>query len=88
MDNIGHVARVKSGPVFKTATEANAAAMANGWRRINMRTANGQVIFTDGKNYFSRDADSHIGGAWKLMDPRDPLQRIKTLDINLNVIGE
>ena len=88
LDHVEHVARKKPGPVFGTTKEAAAAAKANGWRRTNMRTPNNQVIFTDGRNFYSRDADGHIGGAWKLMDPRNPIERIGTLDVDLRMIGE
>ena len=86
--NLDDVGRVMPGPIFKTTKEATEAAMANGWTRTNMRTSNGQVVFTDGKNFFSRDATGHKGGAWKLMDPRNPTQRIGTLDANLRLIGD
>ena len=86
--NADSIGRVMPGPVYKTTKEATEAAIENGWRRTNMRSSNGQVIFTDGKNFFSRDADGHIGGAWKLMDPHNPTRRIGTLDANLNIIGD
>ena len=88
LDNVGRMAREMPGPVFKTTKEATEAAMANGWKRTNMRTSNQQVIFTDGRNFFSRDATGHKGGAWKLMNPRNPTERIGTLDVNLHLIGE
>ncbi|MDM0030484.1 toxin C-terminal domain-containing protein [Variovorax sp. J31P216] len=59
--------RAFDGPVFKTTREATQAAKALGYRRIN-ETVNGQAVFTDGKNYISRDFDSHSGGAWKMAD--------------------
>ena len=37
---------------------------------------------------YYHDADGHIGGAWKLMDPHNPTRRIGTLDANLNIIGD
>jgi hypothetical protein len=47
--------------------------------------SHGQEVFSNGKNYISRDIDSHIGGAWKMFDRRG--NRIGTYDANLNRIG-
>jgi RHS repeat-associated protein len=47
--------------------------------------SHGQEVFTNGKNYITRDVDSHIGGAWKMFDRRG--NRIGTYDANLNRIG-
>jgi filamentous hemagglutinin len=67
VETLTSVLRALDGPVFKTTREAAQAAQALGFRRIN-ETVNGQAVFTDGKNYISRDVDGHNGGAWKAAD--------------------
>jgi putative RNase toxin 21 of polymorphic toxin system len=46
----------------------------------------GQKVFTDGKNFLTRDADSHSGGVWKIFDRFG--NRLGTYDQNLNRIGD
>ena len=40
----------------------------------------GQDVFSDGKRFYSRDIDSHSGGAWKVFDAKG--NRIGTIDKN------
>jgi hypothetical protein len=45
----------------------------------------GQKAFTDGKNFLTRDADSHSGGVWKMFDRFG--RRMGTYDQYLERIG-
>jgi hypothetical protein len=45
-----------------------------------------QVVFSNGRDYITRDIDSHNGGVWKKFDRRG--RRTGTYDGNLNRIGE
>jgi hypothetical protein len=78
--------RIMPGPVYKTGKEGRTAAQAKGWKEVPGMRSHGQDVFTDGKRYFTRDADGHIGGAWKELNRRG--DRVATLDDNLNVIGK
>jgi hypothetical protein len=71
-----------------TAPQAREAASANGWREVTNPGFNshGQPVFTDGNNFYTPDADSHIGGVWKQFNKK--LDRVGTLDADLNKIGK
>ena len=47
--------------------------------------SHGQPVFQKGSQYITPDADSHIGGVWKLF--RKDGTRLGTLDANGNLIG-
>jgi len=78
--------RIMPGPVYKTGKEARTAAKAKGWKEVPGMRSHGQDVFTDGKRFFTRDADGHVGGAWKELNRRG--ERFATLDDSLNVIGK
>ena len=58
-------------------------------RRIASQKApfnsHGQEVFSNGKNFITRDVDSHSGGVWKMFDRAG--RRLGTYDANLNRIG-
>ena len=70
----------------KTTKEARQAAEAAGWKRVGGMQSKTQDVFTDGKRYFTRDVDGHIGGAWKELNRSG--ERIGTLNNNLKRIGD
>uniref|UniRef100_UPI003F719072 RHS repeat-associated core domain-containing protein n=1 Tax=Dyadobacter bucti TaxID=2572203 RepID=UPI003F719072 len=46
----------------------------------------GQKIYQSGNKYYSRDADAHNGGVWKVFEKNgNKLKRIGTADENLNI---
>ncbi len=55
---------VMAEPVFKTTTEATAAATNLGYSKIN-ELSKGQAVYKRGNDYITRDIDGHNGGAWK-----------------------
>ena len=61
-----------------------------GYRKTNY-VSHGKRVYTNGKNYISRDADSHNGGVWKKAKSVKELQnrnsRLGTYDENLKKIG-
>ena len=71
-----------------TGPQAREAASANGWTEVANPglDSHGQLVFTDGKSYFSPDNTVHTGGGWKQFNKRG--QRIATLDNDLNKIGK
>lgn len=79
-------------PVYKTTKEAQKAAEALGFRRINETIHDGQAVFRRGKDFITRDMDGHNGGAWKMADSVKNLgskeTRAGTFDINLKRIGD
>ncbi len=82
-------AEALSGPAFQTTRQATAAAEALGYRRI-AETSHGQAVYTNGKNYITRDIDGHKkGGAWKVADTLKALgskeTRTGTYDATLKV---
>ena len=48
--------------------------------------SHGQDVFTDGRNFITRDVDSHSGGVWKMFNRRG--DRLGTYDANLSRIGD
>ncbi len=48
--------------------------------------SHGQAVYTDGKDYITRDADGHNGGVWKKFDRKG--NRLGTYDVDLNYIKE
>jgi hypothetical protein len=48
--------------------------------------SHGQTVFSDGKNYITRDIDQHRGGAWKMFDRKG--RRLGTYDADLNRIAD
>ncbi|GAA4348522.1 hypothetical protein GCM10023165_34430 [Variovorax defluvii] len=85
-------ARAIAEPVYKTTKQAQAAAEALGFVRINETVHDGQAVFRRGKDFITRDLDGHNGGAWKMADSVKNLgskeTRAGTFDINLNRIGD
>ncbi|WP_262239238.1 hemagglutinin repeat-containing protein [Stenotrophomonas maltophilia] len=83
--------RATSGPVYATNKEATAAATALGFRRVKETAHDGELVFTNGKIFISRDVDGHNGGAWKAaksvkaLGSRDT--RLGTFDSSLKRIG-
>jgi len=60
-------ARATEGAIFATTKEATSAAKSMGFTRINGEV-HGQAVYKRGKDYITRDADGHNGGAWKMAD--------------------
>ncbi|ARZ73781.1 hypothetical protein CCR98_06215 [Stenotrophomonas sp. WZN-1] len=83
--------RATSGPVYATNKEATAAATALGFRRVKETAHDGELVFTNGKIFISRDVGGHSGGAWKAatsvkaLGSRDT--RLGTFDSSLKRIG-
>ncbi|VTR97010.1 polymorphic toxin-type HINT domain-containing protein [Tuwongella immobilis] len=71
-----------------TAPQAREAAAMNGWQEVANPGFNshGQPVFTNGRSFFTPDADGHIGGVWKQFNQQG--QRVGTLDANLNRLGK
>ena len=74
---------------------ADASDLGYGQRIAPQRApfnSHGQDVFSDGKNFITRDIGSdpthsaHNGGVWKMFDRRG--NRVGTLDANLNPIGK
>jgi hypothetical protein len=61
---------------FKTRIAANRAPF----------NSHGQTVFSDGKNYITRDIDQHRGGVWKMFDRKG--RRLGTYDADLNRIAD
>ena len=59
-----------------------------GWTPVKDSPFNshGQLVFRQDNRYFTPDVDSHIGGVWKVFDLKG--NRIGTVDVNLNFIGD
>jgi RHS repeat-associated protein len=76
------------GPARMNNAAARAAAQGFGWKLVKDPpfNAHGQPVFTDGKRYYSPDADGHIGGVWKIFSKQG--QRLGTADADLNIIGK
>jgi uncharacterized protein RhaS with RHS repeats len=83
----GNTIRRSSGPIIKTSTEARSIARMKGWTEVHgIKSSRKEVIFTDGRRFYTRDNTGHKGGVWKEVD-RNGI-RIRTLDGNLNPIGD
>jgi RHS repeat-associated protein len=70
-------------------SEARAAAERLGYNKVVKDppfNSHGQKVFTNGKDFITRDVDAHLGGVWKKFNRRG--QRIGTYDANLNPIGK
>jgi RHS repeat-associated protein len=62
-----------SGAVFKTTKDALKAAEALGYRKIK-ETVHGEAVFTNGRNFITRDATGHKkDGAWKVAESIEAL---------------
>jgi filamentous hemagglutinin len=76
--------------VYKTSSEATAAASELGFVKISERV-HGQAVYQRGGDYITRDVDGHNGGAWKMASSpkalRSKATRDGTFDKNLNKIG-
>jgi hypothetical protein len=70
-------------------SEVKAAAERLGYDRVVKDPpfkAHGQKVYTNGKDYITRDVDAHIGGVWKKFNKAG--MRVGTYDANLNYIGK
>jgi hypothetical protein len=66
-------------------SDARAAAERLGYNKVVKDppfNAHGQKVFTNGKDYITRDVDAHIGGVWKKFNRAG--QRLGTYDADLN----
>ena len=75
--------------IYGTNEAARRAAREMGWKKAKVDwqgKAKNQDIFTDGKRFYSRDINSHSGGAWKVFDSTG--KRIGTLDSSGKFIGK
>ena len=75
------------GPIYKTNKDAQIAAQKNGWRDTGRRDRFGNPIYTDGRNFYTKDLGGHKGGAWKVVD-KNAEHRYGTVDKDLNIIGK
>jgi len=79
-------------PVYKTDKEASEAAKNLGYKETGKTTSKGAKIFTNGKDFITRDRTGHAGGAWKkannIKDLESKATRSGTYDANLNKIGD
>ena len=85
-------ARTSSKPVFNTDKEAEAAAKAMGYVKVNERSQNA-AVFKKGNSYITRDRTGHgHGGAWKEANSVKALSsketRNATLDINMKKVKD
>jgi filamentous hemagglutinin len=78
--------------LYKTTKEATEAAAKLGYSRVRGQSVSGQAVYTNGKNFISRDIDSHNGGVWKMADSIKNLgrrdTRMGTYDQNLIRLGD
>ena len=73
--------QVKGSTTPLTNKQATDLAEYNGYKVVkNLRTRNGQPIYTNGKDFISPDLDSHNGGVWKKARTPDALNRKDTRD--------
>lgn len=76
--------------IYKTSSEATAAARELGYLKVSERV-HGQAVYRNGNSYITRDLDGHNGGAWKMANSPKALAskatRQGTFDINLQRIG-
>ena len=85
-------ARLLAEPVYKTTKEATFAAEKLGYKKINETIHDGEAVYKSGRDYITRDATGHNGGAWKMADSIKNLgskeTRLGTFDVNLRKIGD
>lgn len=75
-------------PFFANNAAARRAAEAMGFTVVRGQRPHGQLVFTDGKRFISRDVDGHSGGAWKVANSADDLarnKRVGTYNADLSV---
>lgn len=85
-------AKIGSGAVYKTDTDAAKGATDLGYTRTNLRSSGDTAIFKKGNSYITRDRTGHKGGAWKEASSPENLNkkstRNGTFDVNMNRIGD
>jgi RHS repeat-associated protein len=70
-------------------SDARAAAERLGYDKVVKNPpfdSHGQKVFTNGKDYITRDVDAHIGGVWKKFNRAG--NRVGTYDADLNYLGK
>jgi hypothetical protein len=76
-------------PITLSPAEVKAAAERLGYKQVVKDPpfkSHGQKVFTNGKDYITRDIDAHKGGVWKKFNKKG--ERLGTYDANLNWIAK